>query len=64
MHQTLLRKLIYRSKAGIPKVKQLKKFKQGEDLKAATKFTERNIGKYYKTVVGQYFLKNHLINLT
>ena len=52
MHQTLLKKLIYRPRTGTPKAKQLKEFKQEEDLKAATKFTERNIGKCHKTAVG------------
>ena len=51
MYQTLLRKLIYRPKVSIPKIKQLEKLKQEEDFKTATKFTERNIGKYYKTAV-------------
>ena len=51
MHQTLLRKLIYRPRAGTPKVKQLEEFKQEENLKVATKFVERNIRKCYKTVV-------------
>ena len=51
MHQTLLRKLIYRPKAGTPRAKQLEKFKQEEDLKTPTKFTEKNIGKCHKTVV-------------
>ena len=52
MHQTLLRKLIYRPKAGTPKAKWLEKFKQEEDLKAATKFAKRNIRKCHKTVIG------------
>ena len=52
MHQTLLKKLIYRPRAGTPRAKWLKEFKQEEDFKVATKFTERNIGKYYKTAVG------------
>ena len=51
MHRTLLKKLIYRPRAGTLRAKQLEKFKQKEDLKTATKFTERNIGKYYKTAV-------------
>ena len=52
MHRTLLRKLIYRPRIGILKAKWLKEFKQEEDLGAATKFVERNIGKCYKTAVG------------
>ena len=42
---------MYRLRAGMPKVKQLKEFKQEEDLKATIKFTEKNIGKCHKTVV-------------
>ena len=64
MHQTLLRKLIYRPRAGILRAKQLEEFKQEEDFKAATKFTERNIGECYKIVVRCYFLKDYPINLT
>ena len=64
MHQTSLRKLIYRPRIGTPRAKWLEEFKQKENLKTATRFTERNIGKYYKTAVRQYFLKNHPINLT
>ena len=52
MHQTSLKKLIYRSRVGISRAKQLEKLKQEEDLKIATKFTEKNIGKYHKTAVG------------
>ena len=52
MHQTLLRKLIYRSRAGTPKAKQLEEFKQEENFKTATKFAERNIRKCHKTAVG------------
>ena len=51
MHQTLPKKLIYRPKTGTPKAKQLEELKQEEDFKAATKFTERNIGKCHKIVV-------------
>ena len=41
---------MYRFKAGILKTKQLKELKLKEEFKAVTKFTEKNIGKYYKTV--------------
>ena len=51
MHRTLLRKLRYRPRAGIPRAKWLEEFKQEEDLEAAIRFVERNIGKCYKTVV-------------
>ena len=49
-YRTSLKKLIYRPRAGIPKAKQLKELKLEEELRAVTKFAERNIGKYYKTV--------------
>ena len=52
MYQTLLKKLMYRPRAGTPRAKQLEKFKQEEDLKTATRFIKRNIGKYHKTAVG------------
>ena len=55
---------MYRPRAGIPRTKQLEELKQEEDLKVVTRFAERNIGKYYKTAVGQYFLKNYPISLT
>ena len=51
MHQTSLRKLIYRPRAGILRAKQLEEFKQKEDFRAATKFTEKNIGKCHETAV-------------
>ena len=51
MHQTLLRKLMYRLKAGIPRAKQLEELKQEIFFKTATKFAERNIGKCHETVV-------------
>ena len=51
MYQTLLRKLIYRPRAGISKAKQLEELKQEKDFKTATKFTEKNIGKCHKMVV-------------
>ena len=43
---------MYRPRVDIPKAKWLKEFKQKEDFRAATKFTEKNIGKCHKTVVG------------
>ena len=42
---------MYRPKVGTPRAKWLEEFKQEEDLKAATRFIERNIGKCHKTVV-------------
>ena len=44
MHRTLLQKLIYRPRAGTFRAKQLEELKQEENLKAAAKFIERNIG--------------------
>ena len=51
MYRTLLRKLIYKFRAGTLRAKWLKEFKQKEDFKTATKFTKRNIGKCHKTAV-------------
>ena len=51
MHQTLLKKLTYRPRIGIPRAKWLKELKQKENFKAATRFTERNIKKCHKTAV-------------
>ena len=48
-YRTLLKKLIYRLKAGTLKVKQLEELKLKEELKAVTRFIERNIEKCYKT---------------
>ena len=64
MHQTLLRKLIYRPRAGIFRAKWLEELEQEENFRAATRFTEKNIGKCYKMAVRQYFLKDYPINLT
>ena len=41
---------MYRPKAGILRVKQLKKLKLEEEFKAVIKFIKKNIGKYYKIV--------------
>ena len=41
---------MYKPKVGILKAKQLKELKLEEELKVVTRFTERNIGKCYKTV--------------
>ena len=43
---------MYRFRAGTPRVKWLEEFKQKENLKAATRFVDRNIGKCYKMAVG------------
>ena len=42
---------MYRPRAGTPRAKQLEKFKQEKDFKAVTRFAEKNIKKYHKTVV-------------
>ena len=55
---------MYRPRVGTPRAKQLEEFKQEEDLKAVTRFTEKNIGKCYETAVGKYFLKDYPITLT
>ena len=41
---------MYRPKAGILKAKQLKELKLKEKLKVVTRFTKRNIKKYYEIV--------------
>ena len=63
-HRTSPKKLMHRPKAGTLRAKWLKKLKLKEELKAVTKFAEKNIGKCYKTVAGQYFLKNYPISIT
>ena len=41
---------MYRPRVGILKAKQLKEFKLKKELKIVTRFTEKNIGKYYKII--------------
>ena len=48
-HRTLPKKSIYRPKVGTSRAKQLEELKLEKELRAVTKFAERNIGKYYKT---------------
>ena len=55
---------MYRPKIGILRAKQLKKLKLEKELKAVTKFAERNIGKYYKIVAKKFFIKDYSINIT
>jgi hypothetical protein len=43
----MLKKLIYRPKAGILRAKWLEKLESKEELKVTTKFAERDIGKCY-----------------
>ena len=49
-YRILLKKLIYRLRVGILKVKQLKELKLEKELKAVIRFAERNIKKCYKIV--------------
>ena len=49
-YRTSPKKLTHRPKAGTLRAKQLEELKLKEELKAATRFAKRNIGKYYKTV--------------
>ena len=51
MHWTLPKKIIYRPRVSTSKAKWLKKLKQEKNLKAATQFAEKNIGKCHKTAV-------------
>ena len=39
---------MYRPRVGILRAKQLKELKLKKKLRAAIRFTEKNIGKYYK----------------
>ena len=39
---------MYRPRAGILRAKQLKELKLEKELKAVTRFAEKNIKKYYK----------------
>ena len=55
---------MYRPKAGILKVKQLKKFKLKKKLRVITKFVKKNIGKYYKIITKRYFIKDYPISIT
>ena len=43
---------MYRPRAGTPRAKWLEELEQEEDLKAATRFAEKNIRKCYKTAAG------------
>ena len=63
-YRTSPKKSMYRPKAGTLRAKQLKELKLKEELKAVTKFAERNIGKCYKIVARRYFLKDYLISIT
>jgi hypothetical protein len=41
----MLKKLIYKPKAGTPRVKWLEELKLKKEFRVTTKFAERNIGK-------------------
>jgi hypothetical protein len=43
----MLKKLIYRPRAGIPRAKWLKELELKKELKVTIKFTKRDIGKCY-----------------
>jgi hypothetical protein len=47
MYKTLLRKLMYRPKTGILRVKWLEELKLKKELGVTIRFTERDIKKYY-----------------
>jgi hypothetical protein len=64
MHKTSLRKLVYRPKTGTPRAKWLEELKLKKELKVTTKFTKRDIEKYYQIVVRQFFLKEYPITIT
>ena len=51
-YRILLKKLIYRPRAGTLKAKWLKELKSEEEFEAVTRFIKRNIGKCYKIVAG------------
>jgi hypothetical protein len=47
MYRTLLKKLMYRSRAGTLRAKWLEELELEKELKVTIKFTKRNIGKCY-----------------
>jgi hypothetical protein len=46
-YKTMLKKLIYRPRAGTLRAKWLKKLELKEKLRVTTRFTKRDIGKCY-----------------
>jgi hypothetical protein len=48
-YKTILRKLIYRPKAGILRAKWLEELELKKELEVTTRFTKRNIGKCWET---------------
>ena len=55
---------MYRPKVSILRAKQLEELKLKEEFRIVTKFVERNIGKCYKIVARQYFIKDYPISIT
>ena len=43
---------MYRPRVGTLRAKQLKELELEKELKAITRFAEKNIGKYYKIISG------------
>ena len=60
----MLKKLIYRLRAGTLRTKWLEELKQEEDFRAPIWFTKRNIGVYYKTITRRFFIKDNPILIT
>ena len=50
MYRTLLKKLIYKPRAGTLKVKQLEELKLEKEFRVTIRFAKRNIGKCYQIV--------------
>ena len=48
----------------MPKAKQLKELEEEKNFRVLTRFKKRNMGKCYKIVAGQYFLKDYPITVT
>ena len=51
-----MRRVTNRPSTGIPRVKQLDKLKQEEDLDIPTRFKERHTKGYYNIAITRYFL--------
>ena len=60
----MLKKLINRPRAGTRKAKWLEELEQEKDFKALIWFTKRNIGVYYKTAAGRFFIKDNFMSIT
>ena len=55
--RVILRKAISRPRINTLRVKWLKELEQEEGLGAIIRFTECNIGIYYKTAIKRFFIK-------